>query len=92
YLVLRESASHAELLHLRNTAELIGALHTAGVFAEDERDALEQAHALYLAEGLACTLDRRKRIVRQTEQIAGARQQVTGVLLRQGLDFGTDER
>ena len=92
YLVLRESASHAELLHLRNTAELIGALHAAGVFAEDERDALKQAHALYLTEGLACTLDRRKRIVRQSEQIAGARQQVTGVLLRQGLDFGTDER
>lgn len=92
YLVLRESASHAELLHLRNTAELIGALHAAGVFAEDERDALKQAHALYLAEGLACTLDRRKRIVRQTEQIAGARQQVAGVLLGQGLDFGTDER
>ena len=91
YLVLRESAVHAELLPLRNTAELVGALHGTGLFDDSARDALAQAHALYLSEGLACTLDRRKRIVRQTAGIADARQQVTDVLLRLGFDCGMEE-
>ncbi|KAF1709203.1 bifunctional [glutamate--ammonia ligase]-adenylyl-L-tyrosine phosphorylase/[glutamate--ammonia-ligase] adenylyltransferase [Pseudoxanthomonas sangjuensis] len=87
YLVLRETPAHPRLPALRNTGELIETLHAAGLIDAASHDALSQAHSLYLAEGLACTLDRRKRIVLETEAIATMRAKVTGALGSSGLNF-----
>ncbi|MFT3763197.1 MAG: bifunctional [glutamate--ammonia ligase]-adenylyl-L-tyrosine phosphorylase/[glutamate--ammonia-ligase] adenylyltransferase [Pseudoxanthomonas sp.] len=87
YLVLRESAAHPRLQSLRNTPELVDALHAENLLDAASRDALAQAHVRFLADGLACTLDRRKRIVAETAEITALRESVRGVLLRHGLDF-----
>jgi glutamate-ammonia-ligase adenylyltransferase len=62
-LVLGEAAMHSALCAPRDTPGLIAALAGAGLFAEDTAEALRAAHAALVAAGLACTLDRRARIV-----------------------------
>ncbi|HZV37411.1 MAG TPA: glutamine-synthetase adenylyltransferase, partial [Pseudoxanthomonas sp.] len=87
YLVLRESRVHSALLVPRNSAALIVALRDAGLLDEDAGSSLSQAHATFLREGLACTLDRRPRIVAENDAVAGARSVVRNVARDCGLDF-----
>lgn len=87
YRVLRESAAVPALLTPRNTASLIAALQSAGRIDEPTAHALTQAHSVFLAEGLACTLDRRPRLVPESAAIATARAAVRNVLAAHDLDF-----
>lgn len=87
YLVLRESEAHPALLAPRNTAALIVALRDAGPFDDGVTASLARAHATFLGEGLACTLDRRPRIVVENEAVAAARAAVRGASRGCGLDF-----
>ncbi len=87
YLVLRESRAHPALRVPRNSAALIVALRDAGLFDEDAGISLARAHATLLREGLACTLDRRPRIVVENDAVAAARSVVGKVSRGCGLDF-----
>ncbi|HSX65263.1 MAG TPA: bifunctional [glutamate--ammonia ligase]-adenylyl-L-tyrosine phosphorylase/[glutamate--ammonia-ligase] adenylyltransferase, partial [Pseudoxanthomonas sp.] len=72
YLVLRDSGAAPELLVPRNTAALVQALRAAGILADHTADALLSAHSVFLAEGLACTLDRRPRLIGRTTEVTAA--------------------
>jgi glutamate-ammonia-ligase adenylyltransferase len=87
YLVLRESAQHAALLLPRDTPGLIAALARCGVMPAGEASALEQVHATFVADGLACTLDRRPRLVPESGALAAARAIVTRATQAHGLRF-----
>lgn len=87
FLVLRESPTRPALLPPRNSAALIDALADAGLFAAGDAQALHQAHATLLREGLACTLDRRPRLAAENPSIAAARVVVTAAAQAQGLEF-----
>ncbi|MFT3754984.1 MAG: bifunctional [glutamate--ammonia ligase]-adenylyl-L-tyrosine phosphorylase/[glutamate--ammonia-ligase] adenylyltransferase [Pseudoxanthomonas sp.] len=87
YLTLRESSSHHALTEHRSTPALIDTLHATGLLDTSARDALARAHTHYLTEGIACTLDRRKRIITETAEITALRKSVRDVLLQHGLDF-----
>ncbi len=73
YKVLCESAAKPSLLDPRDTPGLIDALRREGVFDIDAAARLHAAHAALLAAGLACTLDRRTRIVAPDAAVAEAR-------------------
>ncbi len=73
YKVLCESAAKPALLDPRDTPGLIDALRAQGVFDADVAVPLYAAHAALLAAGLACTLDRRTRIVAPDGAVAEAR-------------------
>ena len=73
YCVLRESAASPALLDPRDTPGLIAALRTEGVFDVAAATRLHAAHATLLDAGLACTLDRRMRIVAPDAEVADAR-------------------
>jgi [glutamine synthetase] adenylyltransferase / [glutamine synthetase]-adenylyl-L-tyrosine phosphorylase len=88
YRVLRESGANPALLAPRNTGSLIAALHAGGGIDAATAAALTAAHAVFLAEGLACTLDRRPRLVPEGEAIAAARTNVRAALRSHDLDFG----
>ena len=90
YLVLRESAARAELLVPRDTPGLIEALATAGLFDNTLAPSLMQAHSTFVSEGLACTLDRRPRLVAESEAVASSRSVVDAALRAQGLGFDPD--
>ncbi|HEY5972903.1 MAG TPA: bifunctional [glutamate--ammonia ligase]-adenylyl-L-tyrosine phosphorylase/[glutamate--ammonia-ligase] adenylyltransferase, partial [Pseudoxanthomonas sp.] len=87
YLVLRESGSHKGLLAPSDTQGLIEALRDAGVFDDALAQSLTQVHATFLAEGLACTLDRRPRLVVENEDVASARTVARAAVHAQGLVF-----
>ncbi|GGD46616.1 bifunctional [glutamate--ammonia ligase]-adenylyl-L-tyrosine phosphorylase/[glutamate--ammonia-ligase] adenylyltransferase [Pseudoxanthomonas indica] len=87
YRVLRESSAVPALLTPRNTASLIAALQSAGRIDEATAHALTQAHSVFLSEGLACTLDRRPRLVTENAAIATARAAVRNVLAAHELAF-----
>ncbi len=87
FLVLRAASVQPALLAARNTRELIDAAHAAGLLAADAHAALLAAHALFLGESLACTLDGRKRIVPTGAAIAAARRDVADTVRDCGLDF-----
>ena len=87
YLVLRDSHRHAALLVPRNSQALMGALHEAGLFDAAALQALIAAHSGFIDAGLGCTLDRRPRLVRESDAIAAARATVHGGLAAQGLVF-----
>jgi glutamate-ammonia-ligase adenylyltransferase len=87
YRVLRESSAAPALLTPRNTASLIAALQSAGRIDEATAHALTQAHSVFLGEGLACTLDRRPRLVAENAAIATARAAVRNVLAAHDLQF-----
>ncbi len=91
YRVLRESAAAPALLTPRNTGALIATLQSAGRLDEATAHALTQAHAVFLEEGLACTLDRRPRLVPENAAIATARAAVRHVLAAHDLDFSASE-
>jgi len=69
------------------TPALLSALAAAGGLEGADAQALGQAHALLLARGLDCTLDRRPRLCAPDEAIAAARAQVRAACLAFGLDF-----
>jgi [glutamine synthetase] adenylyltransferase / [glutamine synthetase]-adenylyl-L-tyrosine phosphorylase len=76
YLVLRDSGAARELLVPRNTAALVQALRAAGILADQTADALLSAHSVFLAEGLACTLDRRPRLIGRSAEVTAACAQI----------------
>ena len=73
FLVLRESAIEPALLVPRDTPGLIDAMRDAGLFDAGTATQLRAAHATLLGAGLACTLDRRMRIVVPTAAVEEAR-------------------
>ncbi|TQM17214.1 glutamate-ammonia-ligase adenylyltransferase [Pseudoxanthomonas sp. 3HH-4] len=87
YLVLRDSATHPALLAPRDSSGLIVAMAEAGVLPRDEAEALCQVHATFVAEGLACTLDRRPRLVTENAALATARALVVRTAEAHGLVF-----
>lgn len=87
YLVLREAATHPALLSPRATPALIAAARDAGLIAAGVADGLVAAHATLLAAGLACTLDRRQRLVADFAALEPARQAIRNATQSQGLDF-----
>ena len=87
YLVLREATVHAALLIPRDTQGLIEALADAGVFDDTLAPPLMQAHSTFVSEGLACTLDRRPRLVVESGAVASSRLVVDAAVRSQGLGF-----
>ncbi|HZF97688.1 MAG TPA: bifunctional [glutamate--ammonia ligase]-adenylyl-L-tyrosine phosphorylase/[glutamate--ammonia-ligase] adenylyltransferase, partial [Pseudoxanthomonas sp.] len=87
YLVLRESAAHPALLQPRDTCGLIAAMAQAGRLPAGDADALEATHGTFVALGLACTLDRRPRLLAEDATLAAARTLVMRAAEAQGLDF-----
>ena len=73
YGVLRGCAADPSLLAARDTPGLIDALGAAGVFDAAAAARPRAAHATLLDAGLACTLDRRTRIVAPDADVAAAR-------------------
>ncbi len=76
----------------RETPALIDALAVAGWLPADTAMALNGAHAVLLDAGLACTLDRRPRIVAPTPEIEAACAVITAAAIAQGLPFEPGER
>jgi glutamate-ammonia-ligase adenylyltransferase len=72
YTVLRDAVRMRALLVPRDTPGLIDALRDAGTFDADAAASLQRAHAALVAAGLACTLDRRARIVVPDASVAEA--------------------
>ncbi|MEL1262950.1 bifunctional [glutamate--ammonia ligase]-adenylyl-L-tyrosine phosphorylase/[glutamate--ammonia-ligase] adenylyltransferase [Pseudoxanthomonas putridarboris] len=89
YLVLRESGAHPALLSPRDTPGLIEAMARAGLLSAEEADALAQVHGAFVAEGLACTLDRRPRLVAENATLAAARALVVRTAAAHGLVFAS---
>ena len=87
YLVLRDAEAHAALVLPRDTPGLIAALAAAGALSADEAGALDAVHATFVAEGLACTLDRRPRLVVESAALATARAVVMRTTAAHGLGF-----
>ncbi|RZA31841.1 MAG: bifunctional [glutamate--ammonia ligase]-adenylyl-L-tyrosine phosphorylase/[glutamate--ammonia-ligase] adenylyltransferase, partial [Lysobacteraceae bacterium] len=87
YLVLRESAEHPGLAWPRNSQALVEALREAGILDEAQATGLQQAHAGFVAEGLACTLDRRPRLLAHGAQVDEDRELVARAVAAFGLRF-----
>ena len=85
FLVLRDAARSPALLASRDTPGLIDALRTAGAFDADTAAALHAAHAALVDAGLACSLDRRARIVVPDAAVAQAREAIESALRASGL-------
>ena len=89
YLVLRDAGAQPALLQPRATPGLIAALATEGALSAVEASALDAVHATFVADGLACTLDRRPRLVVENAALATARAVVMRTTLAHGLPFDT---
>jgi glutamate-ammonia-ligase adenylyltransferase len=87
YLVLRDSPSHAALLNPRNTQGLIDVLRGAGAMDETQAESLLRVHGYFVSEGLNCTLDRRPRLLPESEAILSARTVVRAAVSHHGLMF-----
>jgi len=87
YLVLREAGAQPALRAPRDTPGLVAALATAGALSAEEAAALDAVHATFVAEGLACTLDRRPRLLAENATLATARAVVMRTTSAHGLDF-----
>ena len=85
--VLLCGAQSPAVLASANTVALIDALQAAGWWRADEADGLHAAHRLLLDLGLACTLDRRKRMAPYSEAVMQAQAAITAACQRCGLDF-----
>lgn len=85
YLVLRDSARAPGLLTPRDTPGLIDAVQAAGALPAAQASALREAHAVLLAAGLECTLDRRPRRVVETDAIAASRRTISAAMREYGL-------
>jgi glutamate-ammonia-ligase adenylyltransferase len=87
YLVLRDAGRRPGLQRPRDTPELLVAMVEAGVLSPEQAAALDAVHATFVAEGLACTLDRRPRLVVENAALAAARALVMRTTSAHGLDF-----
>jgi len=76
WLVLREAATRPALLAPRATPLLLEAAGSEGLLDAGTSAGLRAAHATLLELGLACTLDRRARIVTTTPALDAARETV----------------
>ena len=85
YLVLRESAAKPALLAPHDTPGLIDALRAEGPLDAETALRLHAAHAALLAAGLACTLDRRARIVALQHEVQAARDGVAAAMRAFGI-------
>ena len=92
FLVLRDSSSHAALLGPRDTQGLIDALRTANTLDETQSQSLLRAHGYFVSEGLNCTLDRRPRLLLESESLAARRLMVSAAARAQGLVFDDEAR
>ncbi len=88
YLVLGAQGQPPALLAVRDTPGLVAALRDAGRFEPATAEALLQAHAVLLEEGLHCTLDRRPRIVVENARVREARAVVRSAFQAAGLQDG----
>src|SRR5690606_34189147 len=86
YLVLREAHVRPALLAPRATPLLVDALAQAGVLDAQGAAALCDAHALFVAAGLDCTLDRRTRMVPVDAALEEARNAIRVAWRQHGLD------
>ena len=73
YLVLRESHAHPQMLEPRATPALLEAAGAAGMLEPATVDALREAHATLAGLALACSLDRRSRLVPEGDNLQAAR-------------------
>lgn len=80
FLALRDAARYPALAEPRDTPGLIAALQATGALDADTADRLRAAHAELVAAGLACTLDRRARIVAADARLDAARASIAGGL------------
>jgi glutamate-ammonia-ligase adenylyltransferase len=87
YLVLRDSPSHAALLGPRDTQGLIDALRATATLDQTQSQSLLRVHVYFVSEGLNCTLDRRPRLLPESEATLSARAVVRETVLRHGLEF-----
>ncbi|MGV8960034.1 MAG: bifunctional [glutamate--ammonia ligase]-adenylyl-L-tyrosine phosphorylase/[glutamate--ammonia-ligase] adenylyltransferase [Stenotrophomonas sp.] len=85
--VLAQSAQYPQLHAPRETTRLIDALAQVGWLPQATAQTLHQAHLTLLDAGLACTLDRRPRLVPPTEEIERACAAITAAAIAQGLPF-----
>jgi glutamate-ammonia-ligase adenylyltransferase len=85
FLVLRDAGKHPDLLRPRDTHGLLDAACRQGILAGETCPGLREAHAVLLEAGLRCTLDRRPRLVAESEAIARARAAIRGAREAQGL-------
>ncbi|MGJ4802779.1 bifunctional [glutamate--ammonia ligase]-adenylyl-L-tyrosine phosphorylase/[glutamate--ammonia-ligase] adenylyltransferase [Luteimonas sp. SDU82] len=85
YLVLRDAATQPALLSPRATPLLLDALAEAGRLDAPTAAALRDAHALLVAAGLDCTLDRRTRIVPLDDALEAARATIRAAWRNHGL-------
>ncbi|WP_133479913.1 bifunctional [glutamate--ammonia ligase]-adenylyl-L-tyrosine phosphorylase/[glutamate--ammonia-ligase] adenylyltransferase [Cognatilysobacter segetis] len=88
--VLVHAHAHPGLLPPRASADLIEACREAGVLSPGDATRLADAHAVLLARGLDCTLDRRARRVPREDAVEHARAVVRAIAADCGLDFGAD--
>ncbi|MBJ6982325.1 bifunctional [glutamate--ammonia ligase]-adenylyl-L-tyrosine phosphorylase/[glutamate--ammonia-ligase] adenylyltransferase [Luteimonas sp. MC1572] len=87
-LVLREAAARPALLVPRATPELIAACRREGLLDDATAAQLTDAHATLVAMGLACTLDRRARLVDDSPELQAARDAIRAATRAAGLAFG----
>ncbi|WP_372392072.1 bifunctional [glutamate--ammonia ligase]-adenylyl-L-tyrosine phosphorylase/[glutamate--ammonia-ligase] adenylyltransferase [Xanthomonas sp. NCPPB 3582] len=85
--VLGQAAQHPALLQVCDTPALIDALVQAQWLPGTAAQALHDAHATLVEAGLACTLDRRPRLIAPTPAIQHARSSIFNAARAQGLEF-----
>lgn len=86
-VVLEQAAAQPALLVPRNTPGLIEVARRVGAFDAVTAAGLQAAHAVLLARGLDCTLDRRARRVPPDADIDAARAAIREAARAHGLDF-----
>lgn len=87
WFVLRHASAHAVLCGPRHTDDILAAAAMAGVLGANEADALRAAHAVLVAAGWSCTLDRRHRLVVPDAAVSQARDRVRAAVAAHGLRF-----
>ena len=90
FLVLRDASRHPSILAPRDTVGLLDAARACGSIDGGFATDLHAAHAVLLAEGLACTLDRRSRLAPESAAIADARNAIRAATKHFGLRFLVD--
>ena len=89
--VLLAAGRHPELLHVRASDDLVVALRACGEFTGERAIALLASHETLLRAALACTLDRRPRLVAITPEIESARAVIAAACRDDGLDFDASQ-
>lgn len=85
--VLAHAHAHPPLCIPRDTPALLRALAQAGALDAAQAAASAAAHEALLTRSLACTLDRRPRIVPEDAEVAAARATIRAACRAHGLDF-----